>query len=195
MRRSTPEASLGSVGRYASTSVAAGCIITGMKLHLRARLWMAGWAAAALGLPTLALPQGHDPTAHRHSAAAPPADLRVPVRFPEPLRSHTLANMRDHLTALSEIQGALAKGDYDAAADIAEKRLGMSSLALHGADEVAPHMPHAMQDAGTAMHHSASRFAMVARDAAVTGDWKAALGALARVNQTCVACHAGFRLE
>ena len=53
----------------------------------------------------------------------------------------------------------------------------------------------AMQDAGSAMHRSASQFAVVAKDASVTGDWKAAVGALARVNQTCVACHAGFRLE
>jgi cytochrome c556 len=45
------------------------------------------------------------------------------------------------------------------------------------------------------MHRSASRFATVAKNASVTGDLKAAVGALAQVNQTCVACHAGFRLK
>lgn len=124
-----------------------------------------------------------------------PTDARLPVRFPEPLRTHTLTNMRDHLLALGQIQEALARADFDAAADIAEKRLGMSSLQTHGAHEVARYMPKAMQDAGSAMHRSASQFAVATKDASVTGDWKAAVGALARVNQTCVACHAGFRLE
>lgn len=103
--------------------------------------------------------------------------------------------MRDHLAALGEIQSALARADYDAAADIAEKRLGMSSLQTHGAHEVARFMPIGMQEAGTAMHRSASQFAVVAKDASATGDWKSALGALARVGQTCVNCHAAFRLE
>lgn len=56
-------------------------------------------------------------------------------------------------------------------------------------------MPRGMQDAGTAMHRSASQFAIAAKDASVSGDWRAAVGALARVTQTCVACHAGYRLD
>jgi len=150
-------------------------------------------------------PHGHVPGAqpagarqagaHPAGAAATPADTRTPVRFPEPLRSHTLANMRDHLLALAQIQESLAQGHFDRAADIAEQRLGMSSLSLHGAHDVARFMPPAMQEAGTAMHRAASRFATAAKDASVTGDFKALLGALAQVNQTCVACHAGFRLE
>lgn len=149
----------------------------------------------AMGLPTIALPQAHDRAAHQQHMATQPADSRLPVRFPEPLRTHTLTNMRDHLLALGEIQAALSRADYDAAAEIAEKRLGMSSLEAHGAHDVARYMPKAMQDAGSAMHRSASQFAVAAKDASVTGDWKAAIGALARVNQTCVACHTGFRLE
>jgi hypothetical protein len=151
--------------------------------------------AAMLGLPAAALPQAHDPSQHHRHAGGAPADTRQAVNFPEPLRTHTLANMRDHLAALGEIQAALAIDDYDKAADIAENRLGMSSLKAHGAHDVARFMPKAMQDAGTAMHRSASRFATVAKNASVTGDWKAAVGALAQVNQTCVACHAGFRLK
>lgn len=152
--------------------------------------------------PPIALPQAHDPAAHRHgiattatATAGAATDTRQPVRFPEPLRSHTLANMRDHLLALGEIQEALSKADYDRAADIAEKRLGMSSLQSHGAHDVAKYMPKGMQEAGTAMHRSASQFATVAKDASVTGDLRPALAALARVNHTCVACHAGFRLQ
>lgn len=153
-----------------------------------------GLLAALLLAPSIARPQAHDPAAHHHDDAAS-TDARRAVRFPEPLRTHTLANMRDHLGALGEIQEALARSDFDRAADVAETRLGMSSLPLHGAHEVAPHMPPAMQDAGNAMHRSASRFATIAKDASVSGDLRPALSALAALNRTCVACHAGFRLE
>lgn len=117
------------------------------------------------------------------------------VQFPEMLRTHTLANMRDHLLALAEIQDQLARGAYDKASDIAEQRLGMSSLGLHGAHEVAKSMPQSMQMAGTAMHRSASQFAVAAKDASVTGDLKASLAALAKVSQTCVACHTAYRIQ
>ena len=136
---------------------------------------------------------------HDHSPAAPAAakteDKREFVKYPPHLVEHTLANMRDHLLALQEIQDHLGMGHFEVAARIAESRLGMSSLGLHGAHEVAKFMPQGMQDAGTAMHRSASQFATIAKDASVTGDLRPALAALARVNQTCVACHAGYRLH
>jgi hypothetical protein len=158
-------------------------------------------ACVALSLPSLALPQAHQPGSHTHAMsgharqAAAPGDKRQLVEFPQQLRSHTLTNMRDHLAALGEMQDALAQGQFDRAADVAEQRLGMSSLRTHGAHEVARYMPQGMQDAGTAMHRSASQFATIAKDASVTGDLRPALAALARVNQTCVACHAGYRLH
>jgi hypothetical protein len=141
----------------------------------------------------------HDPSAHGQAAPGghqpPAADRRVPVAFPAELREHTLANMRDHLVALQEIQDTLAKGRFDQASEIAERRLGMSSLNTHGAHEVAKYMPQGMQDAGTAMHRSASRLSVSALDAAVTNDLKPALSALAEVTASCVACHAGYRLR
>lgn len=162
------------------------------------------WAAAMVAiLAGCAAPSGehaghvHPPShaAAGHAAPAPAADPRVMVQFPEMLRTHTLANMRDHLLALAEIQDQLARGAYDKASDIAEQRLGMSSLGLHGAHDVAKFMPQGMQAAGTAMHRSASQFAIVAKDASVTGDLKGSLAALARVSQTCVACHAAYRIQ
>jgi len=109
--------------------------------------------------------------------------------------TRTLANMRDHLLSLQEIQAALADGRSDQAGEIAEQRLGMTSLKLHGAHEVAQSMPKAMRDMGTEMHRAASRFAVVANDAAVSGDVKPALAALSKVTQSCVARHASFRLQ
>ena len=123
------------------------------------------------------------------------ADNRTLVQYPEMLRVHTLTNMRDHLLALGEIQEALAAGAFDRAGEIAEQRLGMTSLERHGAHEVAGHMPAEMRDMGTAMHRAASRFAVAANDAAVSGDVRPALAALARVTQSCVACHDNFRLQ
>ena len=133
------------------------------------------------------------PSPAAHAAADP--DTRQPVKFPEPLKQHTLANMRDHLLALQEIQDHLGMGHFDVAAKIAENHLGMSSLGLHGAQDVAPYMPQGMQDAGAAMHKAASRFAVAATDAGVTNDYKAALTALGQVTATCVGCHAGYRLK
>src|SRR5204862_3868957 len=110
-------------------------------------------------------------------------------------RLHTITSMRDHLLALQEIDLALSKNDYDKAANIAEGRLGMSSLELHGAPHIAPYMPQGMQDIGTQMHRSASRFAIAPQNASVSNDVRPALAALGTVMQQCVACHASYRLH
>ena len=144
------------------------------------------------GSATLAVAQHH----HSHDMSAPSApDTRQFVEFPPVLVEQTLANMRDHLQTLQEIQLNLGMGHTDIAAKIAESRLGMSSLELHGAAEVSKYMPQGMQDAGTAMHHAASRFAITAQDASVTGDLKPVFAGLAEVTAQCVGCHAGYRLK
>ena len=84
-------------------------------------------------------------------------DARQLVALPEPMRTHTLANMRDHLLALQEIDEALAKGDFTAASRIAEERIGMSSLKSHGAAHIASFLPQPMQEIGTRMHRAAGR--------------------------------------
>jgi hypothetical protein len=128
-------------------------------------------------------------------ASAAEDDTRVAVDMPAMMRTHMLANMRDHLLTLQEIQSSLAAGEYDAAADMAEKRLGMSSLQSHGASHMAGFMPKGMQETGTAMHQAASRFAVTAQETAVTRDLPRALGALSRVTAQCVACHASYRMK
>lgn len=137
-------------------------------------------------------PSDHaDHASHR----APVADDRQLVRFPDPMRVQTLANMRDHLLAIGQIQQSLSTGDFDRASEIAERRLGLSSLESHGAHDVGKLMPLAMQQAGTAMHRSASRLATITRDASVSGDLRPALSALSDLTATCVGCHARFRLQ
>ncbi len=128
-------------------------------------------------------------------AAAPPGenDSRQLVELPPMMRQHMLGNMRDHLLAISEIQEALSQGNFEKAGEIAEQRIGMSSLASHGAEHMAPFMPKQMQQIGSQMHQSASRFALLAQESGVEGDARRALGGLAAITQQCVACHAAFR--
>ena len=154
-----------------------------------------GTAAAQQHDPAMHMQHHRQPPAQKQPAQAAPKDARQAVHFPKTLREHTLANMRDHLLALQEIQTALAQQEYDRAANIAEHRLGMSSLSLHGAHDVAKVMPKGMQEAGTAMHRNASRFALAAKDVGATGDVKPALAALAATTAQCVACHAGYRVK
>lgn len=60
---------------------------------------------------------------HQHEMAplaTSQGDARQLVQFPEPMRVHTIANMRDHLLALQEIDMALSKNDFDKAASVAK---------------------------------------------------------------------------
>jgi cytochrome c556 len=126
-------------------------------------------------------------------AALGEGDSRQRVEFPEMMRQHMLANMRDHLMAITEIQHALSSGAFNQAAEIAENRIGMSSLKSHGAAHMAPFMPKQMQEIGTEMHRLASQFAAIAQESAVDGDVKRAVGALALVTKQCVTCHTAYR--
>jgi hypothetical protein len=155
-----------------------------------------GVALAAIGAGAYALIASAQ--THQHDMTTPAAvqdDARQLVKFPEPVRLHTITSMRDHLLALQEIDLALSKNDFDNAARIAEQRLGMSSLELHGAAHIAPFMPQAMQEIGTQMHRSASRFAIEAQNASVSNDMRPALAALSSVMRQCVTCHAAYRLH
>jgi hypothetical protein len=125
-------------------------------------------------------------------------DARELVGLPEPMQEHMLGNMRDHLATLNEIIGNLADGKFDEAAKLAEQRLGMSSLGLHGAAHMAPFMPRPMQDIGTSMHRAASRLAIVLQDTSVspTLDTMRDVNlALHEVTTTCTACHSGYRIR
>jgi cytochrome c556 len=125
-------------------------------------------------------------------------DTRELVKLPPHMQAHMLGNMRSHLATLNEILGDIAGGKYDAAAKIAEARLGMSSLSLHGSAELAPHFPKPMQDIGTSMHHAASRLVIVLQDASIapTADAMRNINrSLHEVTSACEACHAGYRLR
>ena len=122
-------------------------------------------------------------------------DGRQTVQLPDMMREHMLSNMRDHLLALEEITRYLANQQYDEAAEVAENRLGMSSMDLHGASHLGKFMPKEMGAIGTNMHRAASRFALAAQDAEIEGGLNKAFSALSEVMQQCVACHAGYKVH
>lgn len=130
--------------------------------------------------------------------AAAADDGRELVKLPPMMQEHMLGNMRDHLVALDQILGELAEGHVDEAAEIAEKRLGMSSLSLHGAAHMAKFMPEKMKAIGTQMHRAASRFVIVARDAELAPGKDAqreVYSALQAITENCNACHQSYRIR
>lgn len=138
------------------------------------------WRHALTGLVLVATP-----------VAFAQQDDRQLVELPPMMQQHMLTNMRDHLMAIDEILAALAANQPDKAAELAEQRLGMSSLASHGAAHMAPHMPKEMQEIGTGMHRAASRFALTAQE----GDVLSAYASLRNVTASCVACHEAYRIR
>ena len=55
-----------------------------------------------------------------------------------------MSNMRDHLATINEILHLLSSDELSKAGEIAEKRLGMTSLTSHGAEHMAKFMPKGM---------------------------------------------------
>ena len=118
-------------------------------------------------------------------------DTRQLVQLPKMMQEHMMSNMRDHLLAINEILSYMGSGDLDMAAEVAEQRLGMSSLQSHGASHIAKFMPEGMRQAGMSMHRAASRFAMKAQE----GELLPAYRSLSEVTSACVACHTAYRIR
>ena len=145
---------------------------------------------------------GHEGAAssqHAKTKSIPDAsDHRQLVKLPEMMQAHMLSNMRDHLIALDEILTDLSKGEVDSAAQIAENRLGMSSLSLHGAAHMGKFMPKEMGQIGTSMHRAASRFVIIARNAELDpgiDKQRKVYKALGEITQNCNACHQAYRIR
>jgi hypothetical protein len=118
-------------------------------------------------------------------------DPRQLVQLPEMMQQHMMSNMRDHLVAIDAILTSLANGELEKAGEVAEYRLGMSSLDSHGASHMAKFMPEGMRQAGTSMHRAASRFALKAQE----GEILPAYNALSALTSACVACHSAYRIR
>ncbi len=124
-----------------------------------------------------------------------PDDPRTAVDMPALQRALVRKEMLNNLIGLNEILADLSAGQLNAAADVAEQKLGLSSMGKHAARTAGQgpgrFMPDSMRSIGIGMHQAASEFAKVAR----SGNRDAAYQALQPVVGACVACHAGFRLR
>ena len=122
---------------------------------------------------------------------SPDSDHRQLVSMPDETSRLMRKDMLDRLSALNEIVGLLAGNNLDAAADVAETRMGKSSMGRHRATGMGPgrFMPLEMRNIGWAMHESATEFSRTARE----GNLKGAYSALQKVTASCVACHYSYR--
>ena len=125
-------------------------------------------------------------------------DSRQLINLPQDIQSKMLNNMRDHIVALDEIVGAVETGEYEKAQDIAEFRLGWSSLVRQGDQEVANHWAVPMQKMADEMYRSSSDFVIVVQNASVEQDKESyvkVLSALHKVTSACRSCHEAFRVR
>jgi len=122
---------------------------------------------------------------------------REQVDLPEFAAKHLNATMRDHLEALERVTRLLSERKYGKAADIAEERLGMSSVEIHYEKHVGKYMPREMRLLGTRMHEAATSFAESARRAeeATGAADERVLAALADVIEGCTSCHEHYRTQ
>lgn len=136
----------------------------------------------------------HGETASGGPGGVPPAsggDHRQLVSLPDEARELMRTDMLDHLAALNEIITHLASGNLDAAAEVAEQRMGRSSMGKHRGTGMGPgrFMPPEMRSLGLGMHDAASELADVAR----LGDLGGSYATLQKVTGMCVACHYSYR--
>lgn len=169
---------------------------------MRRTLFVSAFGLLALGAAAVA--EDH----HDHMQMMSKKDERIEVDLPGPMKAHMLSNMRGHQQAVAEILAALSKGEGEAAAKIAETRLGMGSPGSAACKPnaktgelgdmpkmMASHMPDEMRALGMTMHAQASKFAEEAAKVKPGADMRPALAELSQTVQACNACHAAYRLD
>ncbi len=127
------------------------------------------------------------------SDPAPPGDSRRLVSMPSEAQQLLRQDMVDHLVVFNQLLAHLAAAEFEEASQLAEARLGKSSMGKHRGTGLGPgrFMPPEMHQLGRSMHESASEFATTVKE----GDAPAAYAALQRVSSFCVACHVSFRVR
>ena len=99
---------------------------------------------------------------------------------------HQLSNMREHLTAVSEIVQLMNTGKYDEASKIASEKLG---LTLEKNSMCGSFNNKSFEEMGVRFHKSADDFAQTLK----TKDQKKSMVALEKVLNGCVLCHSTFK--
>ena len=120
-------------------------------------------------------------------------DTRPLAPLPPAAQESLRQEMLENLAALNEILTLVGSGKLAEAGEVAEAKLGVSSMGKHRAKPMdarpGPHMPPAMHGIGIDGHKAVSEFARVA----ATGDRDKALALLPNLTAACVACHYSYR--
>ena len=114
---------------------------------------------------------------------------RVVVEFPEPAHRHLREAMVRYLAGVHEVVAHMASGEYEAAAEAAENRVGRGAMGRHGTG-MGPgrFMPAEMRSLAHGMHAAGSELAEAIRG----GDGREMTVALERVLSNCTACHSSY---
>lgn len=99
---------------------------------------------------------------------------------------HQLSNMREHLTAISEIVQLMNTGKYDEASKISSEKLG---LTLEKNTMCGSFNNKSFEEMGVRFHKSADDLAQTLK----TKDQKKSMLALEKVLNGCVLCHSTFK--
>lgn len=135
------------------------------------------------------------------ASAVAATDNRVLVEMPPMMQQQIRADMRDHMMTIQQITALLSKEQYEEAADLAENKLGVSSMGQrskqhkHKGQSRAKMMPPAMRQMGQGLHRTASQFAREVKDAELDGGLGRAFSALSGVMLQCVGCHSAYRIQ
>jgi hypothetical protein len=114
-------------------------------------------------------------------------DTRAPVPLLPMMANHQKQNMRDHLVAVQEIVGGLARNDFGAI-EGASKRIGYSEQMGAMCSHMGAGAP-GFTDQAIAFHKTADTIA----DAARSRDRDAVISALGATLGTCTGCHATWK--
>ncbi len=114
-------------------------------------------------------------------------DTRISLGIKGTMRGeHQLSNMREHLTALSEIIDNMNNNRYDDASDVAKEKLG---LTMKMSSTCGSFNNKSFEEMGVRFHKTADELAQVLK----TKDQKKSMIALQRVTNGCVQCHSSFK--
>lgn len=123
-------------------------------------------------------------------AGGPKPDDRVELKLPDTMKVMQKRMMRQHLSTVGEITGAIAAGDLQKASQLAKDRLGWSPAEEARCATVGEITGEKdFLTLGMAVHKSADELA----DAAKAGDRDKALSHLSALIRNCNACHERFR--
>ena len=156
------------------------------------KLAMAGLALATLG----------------GAATAEQPPTRQPIEMPADVEAIFRAQMLGHIVSLDAMMQALAKGDYERAAQVAEQEIvpareqgadASGRTAAEGAPSegvgIAAHVPARFLEIAAEFHDAGERFAMRARSMPASPsdvEHRALLAAFADVTAQCRTCHDSF---